>query len=52
MSDFHDWEGVLGTPGFRAALLAYGRANGEIKSKLPNTGSGRYFDCAETKSEV
>jgi len=33
MSDFHDWEGVLGTPGFRAALLAYGRANGEIKPK-------------------
>jgi len=33
MSDFHDWEGVLGTPGFRKALLAYGRANGEIKPK-------------------
>ena len=33
MSDFHDWESVLGTPGFRAALLAYGRANGEIKPK-------------------
>ena len=33
MSDFHNWEGVLGTPGFRAALLAYGRANGEIKTK-------------------
>jgi hypothetical protein len=37
MSDFHDWEGVLGTQGFRAALLAYGRANGEIKpnGRLP-----------------
>lgn len=33
MSDFHDWEGVLGTPGFRKALLAYGRANGDIKPK-------------------
>ena len=33
MSDFHDWEGVLSTPGFRKALLAYGRANGEIKPK-------------------
>lgn len=33
MSDFHDWEGVLGTPGFRKALLAYGRADGQIKPK-------------------
>ena len=33
MSDFHDWEGVLGTPGFRKALLVYGRANGDIKPK-------------------
>jgi hypothetical protein len=33
MSDFHDWEGVLGAPGFRKALLAYGRANGVIKPK-------------------
>ena len=33
MSDFHDWDGVLGTPGFRKALLAYGRADGQIKPK-------------------
>ena len=33
MSDFHDWEGVLSTPGFRKALLAYGRADGQIKPK-------------------
>ena len=33
MSDFHDWEGVLDTPGFRKALLAYGRTDGQIKPK-------------------
>lgn len=38
MSDFHDWEGVLSTPGFRKALLAYGRANGEIKPKRAEYG--------------
>jgi hypothetical protein len=32
MSDIHDWEGAMGAPGFRAALLAYGRAEGFIKS--------------------
>ena len=33
MSDFHDWEGVLSAPGFRKALLAYSRSNGDIKPK-------------------
>lgn len=63
MSDFHDWEGVLGTPGFRAALLAYGRANGEIKPKgrLPKDDleymasaairSGEVEFCLETASK-
>lgn len=31
MSDIHDWEGAIGAPGFREALLAYGRAEGLIK---------------------
>jgi hypothetical protein len=33
MSDIHDWAGAMGAPGFREALLAYGRANGRIKPK-------------------
>jgi hypothetical protein len=32
MSDIHDWEGAMGAPGFREALLAYGRAEGFIKA--------------------
>jgi len=28
MSDIHDWEGAMGAPGFKEALLAYGRAEG------------------------
>jgi len=55
MFDFHDWEGVLGTPGFRAALLAYGRANGHIKPKgrLPTADLEDMASCAirSTKPE-
>ena len=51
MSDFHDWEGVLGTPGFRAALLAYGRARGDIgpKGKLPQEDL-KYLAAAAIRS--
>ncbi len=38
MTDFHhDWEAVLRLPGFRKALLEYGRSEGSIKAngKLP-----------------
>lgn len=38
MTDFHhDWDAVLGLPGFRKALLEYGRSEGSIKAngKLP-----------------
>jgi len=31
MSDIHDWEGAINARGFREALLAYGRAEGQIK---------------------
>lgn len=33
MFNFSDWDGAIGAPGFRKALLAYGRANGAIKPK-------------------
>ncbi len=33
MSDIHDWEGAMGAPGFREALLAYGCAEGFIKAR-------------------
>lgn len=32
MSDIHDWEGAISTPGFREALLAYGLAEGQLES--------------------
>jgi hypothetical protein len=32
MSDIHDWAGAMEAPGFREALLAYGRAEGFIKA--------------------
>lgn len=31
MSDIHDWAGAINAPGFREALLAYGRAEGQIE---------------------
>ena len=33
MSQNHDWEGAIGAPGFKEALLAYGRAEGVIKAR-------------------
>lgn len=37
MSVFHEWDDAIGAAGFRDALLAYGRARGDIgpKGKLP-----------------
>jgi hypothetical protein len=37
MSAFHEWDNVIGAAGFRDALLAYGRARGDIgpAGKLP-----------------
>jgi hypothetical protein len=32
-SQNHDWEGEIGAPGFKEALLAYGRAEGVIKAR-------------------
>jgi hypothetical protein len=31
MSDIHDWEGAINARGFREVLMAYGRAEGQIK---------------------
>ena len=37
MSVFHEWDNAIGAAGFRDALLAYGRAQGDIgtNAKLP-----------------
>jgi hypothetical protein len=32
MSDIHDWEGAIEAPGFLEALLAYGRAEGQVEA--------------------
>lgn len=44
MSDIHDWAGAINAPGFREALLAYGRAEGQIED-----GEGLQDDEDELK---
>jgi hypothetical protein len=55
MPDFSDWDSTISTPGFRKALLAYGRANRGIKPKgrLPTADLEDMASCAirSTKPE-
>lgn len=44
MSDIHDWAGAINAPGVREALLAYGRAEGQIED-----GEGLQDDEDELK---
>lgn len=44
MSDIHDWAGAINAPGFREALLAYSRAEGQIED-----GEGLQDDEDELK---
>ena len=49
MSDIHDWEGAINAPGFRAALLGYCRAKGQItpKGRLPKDEDELRYLAAE-----
>jgi hypothetical protein len=54
MSAFHEWDNAIGAAGFRDALLAYGRARGDIgpKGKLPKEDLKHLAAAAIRSGEV
>jgi hypothetical protein len=54
MSLFHEWDNAIGAAGFRDALLAYGRARGDIgpAGKLPNDDLKHLAAAAIRSGEV
>ena len=54
MSVFHEWDNAIGAAGFRDALLAYGRARGDIgpAGKLPKDDLKHLAEAAIRSGEV
>ena len=54
MSVFHEWDNAIGAAGFRDALLAYGRARGDIgpTGKLPKDDLKHLAEGAIRSGEV
>lgn len=54
MSVFHEWDNAIGAAGFRDALLAYGRARGDIgpAGKLPRDDLKHLTEAAIRSGEV
>lgn len=54
MSVFHEWDNAIGADGFRDALLAYGRARGDIgpTGKLPRDDLKHLAEAAIRSGEV
>jgi len=54
MAAFHEWDNAIGAAGFRDALLAYGRARGDIgpAGKLPRDDLKHLAEAAIRSGEV